>query len=432
MLFGKKREAAAVVAPLNYWEEQSVFIIIPRNEDDISDPAALCDRIEAIPGVKFISQDFSEETGNLSIEIAHFDKRLNISFYPMDFSLPNICRSNHFFPDIDIELIEKSTAALYFSMKINGNILDAYHLQLKLSDALVHDALAVYDESAEKLLSGKWVSMVAASSVPPAPSYLYTIHAVTSDDSSIWLHTHGLCRCGLSELEILESNKEVYGDHANIINIIAGRCIDDCSDLKSKEPLFVGDLNDNVTLVCTTVPWNEALCGFDKDVLGGINDRGDSHNTRSSVIFVYPTKKDADKKRYSKLSIYDGVMKDNPIYMISTAETNRMRAMAAERINFVKDYIGTEDCKIMLKIGLTVDDEYSNLTDRFENIWFVLLEYSDSKFIAKLSQEPYYIKNMHEGDIGTYTADQITDWCIYKSGTKITPDTAYLLEYLDS
>ena len=34
---------------------------------------------------------------------------------------------------------------------------------------------------------------------------------------------------------------------------------------------------------------------------------------------------------------------------------------------------------------------------------------------------------MHEGDVGTFTADQVTDWIIYADDNGITPETAYLL-----
>lgn len=67
---------------------------------------------------------------------------------------------------------------------------------------------------------------------------------------------------------------------------------------------------------------------YDDDMLGGKGDRAEGHNGNTSVIFTYPSKADYEEGNYSPLSHYDEILGNNPIYWISTPETERMKALA--------------------------------------------------------------------------------------------------------
>ena len=77
----------------------------------------------------------------------------------------------------------------------------------------------------------------------------------------------------------------------------------------------------------------------------------------------------------------------------------------------------------MIKIGLPLKE-----IGKFEHIWFELLEFEGEKFKAKLTQEPYDIDNMHEGDEAWFTVNDVTSWTIYTKNKTIDPDLVYLLE----
>lgn len=51
-------------------------------------------------------------------------------------------------------------------------------------------------------------------------------------------------------------------------------------------------------------------------------------------------------------------------------------------------------------------------------------------FEAELTNEPYFINDLHKGDIGIYTVSQITDWEISSPTYNICPDDVYMLEDL--
>ena len=132
---------------------------------------------------------------------------------------------------------------------------------------------------------------------------------------------------------------------------------------------------------------------------------------------------DEKQEKVTKVSEFDKLWGDNPIFFISNEETARMKALATERFDFVKEAAKNKENKIIIKIGLPVDNE-----GNFEHIWFELIEFEGDNFRAKLTQEPYNVDNIHEGDERVYTVKDVTDWIIYTPDFAVNPSNAYLLK----
>ena len=169
-----------------------------------------------------------------------------------------------------------------------------------------------------------WAALAADSHVPPAPRYLYTVQAVLGEDGQVWLHSHGLNRCNVPELEVLGSTRENYEQHYYVIETMANRLLERGEPLAPGEPLFLARLSEEAVLVTTLLPWEEAVHLYDEDILGGRDDRQDGHNEDTSCIFTYPSEEDLEKRQICPLTVYDKLLSENPVYMISTAETERM------------------------------------------------------------------------------------------------------------
>ena len=122
-------------------------------------------------------------------------------------------------------------------------------------------------------------------------------------------------------------------------------------------------------------------------------------------------------------------MKVNPVYYVSLSETNRMKTLAAERLSYLKYAVNHLKVPAMVKLGIPIDSEFGmNENEEKEHIWFELLEITDERIQAKLTQKPYFVSGLHKGDIGEYTLSHITDWFVIVSEKKITPDDVYLFE----
>jgi len=313
--------------------------------------------------------------------------------------------------------------SLTMFMKFNNDAKKSYYLQLKLAVAMFPNMLGIMDESAEKMLPASWVKMTATSKVLPSADDLYSVQAVSSDNGEIWLHTHGLCRCGLTELEILNSDQENYNNHYNLISTLASYLLDKRKD--SVDSAYIGLLKNEQPVVATYLSWTEGLKEYNNLNLGNIEDRKDGHNSKTSIIFLYKSEEDENNKIFTKVTEFNNLWGENPIFFISDEETARMKDLAIERFDYVKKEFKNKENEVIIKIGLSVDND-----NNYEHIWFKLIELNGDKFKAKLLQEPYDIKGIHEGDERMFTVADVTDWIIYTPSFNVTPGSVYLLENL--
>lgn len=404
---------------------KSYMLAVPSQPRDIEDPQLLLDRLHTTGAFQLLSEHMEEET--LFLEINYNGELYSAEIYPLDFTIPELYRCQHLFPDVDVEAVQTAQYGLAVVLEFGKNPLVSYHLQLKLIYALLPDVLAVLDDSSEKILSGRWVILAAQSTVPPAPRYLFTAQAVSGEEDCVWLHTHGLNRCGHPELEVLNSNKETYQSHYNTLETLAYRLLEADSTPEYGTPFFLAYVAQGIPLVVTLIDWEEAVSCYPPDMLGGKNDREDGHNEDTCAVFVYPTQESAEEGNYSSLAVYDELLAQNPIYMFSTSETLRMKALAAERMEFLYQAFSDKKNHLLVKIGLLMDKKHRTDSNDREHIWFEVTDIQEGRITAKLTQEPYYIKGLHEGYVGAYSPEEITDWLIFTPERRITPDDVYIL-----
>lgn len=403
---------------------KSCMIAIPKCEEDLKDIEGIMNRISNNAEIKLLAHEYDEGM-KLTLEVEEME--YTVVMAPVDINLSEMYRIQHFFPDIDIDTVQKAEFGLEVDMEFGEDALTSYHAQLKIMNVLMPDAVAILDASSEKVLSGKWVKLAAESKVPPAPRYIYTVQAVSGEDDCVWLHSHGLNRCGIPELEVLNSTIDTYQSHYNIIETMAGRLLELEEPLEMGEPFYLARVTEDIPMFTTLVPWQEAVEHYPDDMLGGKCDREDSHNENTCGIFVFASQEDLENGEYSPVSIFDEFLQDNPLYMISNKETDRMRNLAAERLSYMLDAAKNDENTIILKIGLEMDEEFKEDDNEREHIWFELLEVEDGAVRCRLTQEPYFVKNMHEGSEGTYNFDKITDWLIYTKERRISPDDVYIM-----
>ncbi len=410
-------------SPLYYWEEKSYMMVIPSNEEEnlVKD---IITRVSSIKDVEIKAHNLDEEKGCGELKIEYENEEYEVGFFIGGISVPKNYLRDIVFSDSERARILKAKKALTIFMKFSENVKKSYHLELKLAVAMVPDLIGVMDESAEKMLSSKWVMMTANSEVLPSSKNLFSVQAVIDNDKKVWLHTHGLCRCGITELEILDSDENNEQNHYNLLNTYAMYLLDKKEKIEPNlNGVYIGNLENGYPIVVTCVSWTKGILEYKKLALGGIKDRKEGHNSKTSIVFVYKNEKDEKNKKLSKVSIYDKLLGENPLLFFSDEETSRMKKLAIERFGYVKKAYSDKNNAIIIKIGLPLEEK-----GKFEHIWFELLEFKGDKFKARLTQEPYYFDNIHKGYEEWYTVDDITDWIIYTPKFSINPDNVFLLE----
>lgn len=412
----------------NIKRSKSYIMAIPKELKVIDDLEGMFERLNRNKDFNIVR--FNDNNDYPDLVVKYKGLEYEVEFYDEEFQMCDIYGINHKLSNEEFEIMKDAKVGITVGMTFNGDPLDSYHLQLKIIDCIIPEKVGLLDFNVERILSGKWASIAAKSKVPPSPSYLYSIQAISDNDKDgVWLHTHGLNRCGVVEFEILNSSKEAYQAHANVLDTLAKRVISDHEIVNEKEPYFLARLNNGFPIVGTWVNLEEALNNYPEDIIGGIHDREEGHNKDTVVFYIYTSQEDEDNKNYVHLSVLDDYLCENPIYMITTSETKRMKALAEERIFYFKSELNKDNVHGLMKFGLLVDHEYQNESgDSKEHIWFEVIDIKGSKIKAILTQDPYYISGLAANDEMLLDIKDMTDWLLYTSVGEITPDLVYLLE----
>ena len=432
----------------------SIMAILPYSKEQDLSPDYIKQALKNNKDFKFISFSKSddEDYSYISSHIAELEY-LGVP-YSVDIHVANTEYLNvedySFANHIDnrsLEAAKEQTQYVETSLFFNEDNLASFHLQMKVMNAIIPNASVVIDFMSYRLFSAQWLSMSAKSQVPPSPDYLYTMHCVYDQETSngekkYWFHTHGLHRCGAVELEMLNITQSIEQMHT-LLNMTVKKFLTDPA--KEKEKFVIG--YDGMGINLCWLRWEEALNDFPAKILGGIDDRSEEDNIHaapSGVIFA------VEDKNMISPEIYGPTLADNPIYYISTDETNRMSALAKERFGMFKEVFEKENpwrdkkksliknifgskkqdesqWAFLVKLGLEVDNNETG--NEKEHLWFEALSIDGDEIEAKLLNQPYWIASLKEGEIYKYKTDVLTDWIIYGPETTYTTDSIYQLGF---
>ena len=404
----------------------SYMMAVPKKQESIENPNEIIQRLKNSELFKVEKAELNE---NIELRIMYEDEVYDVELIPEEYSIGGMYTVNHHLTEENYKIITESSVGLTVAMTFGNSILESYHLQLKILAEAVPEMAGVIDFCAEKILSGVWTKLAIEAEVPPCPDYIYSVQAISGENDEVWLHTHGLNRCGSIEVEILNSDKDNYKNHFYILQTLAKRVISDNKFINEEEPFWIGRMNNGEDLVATWIDYNEALKKYDKNILGGLKDREDGHNENTGIVYLYLSEEDFEKKKYTHVSAVNDYISDNLLMMYTNEETLRMSLLAIDRLDYFVEGIKKDDIEGLMKIGLEVDDEYKNEDDTFrEHIWFHIKEVNGLRARGILTQEPYYIKDLKAETEMEVDLRHLTDWILYTPKGQITPDNAYLLE----
>lgn len=420
--FKKKRELKNGVIE----KTTSYMMAVPKDIESIKNPDEIMKRLKNSDLFTVENIEFNE---NINLKILYEDELYDVEIIPETYELGPMYTINHNLSDENYNIITQSDSGLTVAMTFGDDILNSYHLQLKILYEMLPDMAGVVDFCTEKVLSSVWVKLAVEASVPPSPDYIYSVQAVSGKNSDVWLHTHGLNRCGAIEVEVVNSDAENYKNHFYILQTLAKRIISDNTFINEEEAFWIGRMNNGDSIVATWIDYNEALKMYKRDMVGGFNDRKEGHNENTGIVYLYLTEEDFNNKEYKHVSEVNEYISDNMLMMYTNEETLRMSILAMDRVKYFIEAIKDDNIQGLMKIGLEVDDEYKNEDDTFrEHIWFHIKEIDGLKAQAVLTQEPYYIKDLHAETKMEVDLNYLTDWILYTPDGQITPDSVYLLE----
>jgi uncharacterized protein YegJ (DUF2314 family) len=327
---------------------------------------------------------------------------------------------------LENNVIEGITVAMDFS-QANFHPVVGLHIQIKFMCCLVDDMSFCIDFNAERILSGVWCDIQAKSNTPPSLKYLYTVQGVGSDvdDNKVWLHTHGLNRCGFIEFEIMDSNIEQANDHAIILGNFADWVISNPKPIEERTPIVIGkDIHED-NIVLTWVNWMEANKQYDKMLIGGKNYRDLDHSGAIGTIYALES---VDSNKLIPLSEVDTSEYKNILMTLPESESVRTSTMAKERVNFLRNWSALSSAKAKVKIAFQIPEDVAKQCGaNFEHLWCELHKLDKEAVYCEVSQIPRYVDTVKEGDKIKISLDNLSDWYLEVDNMQVTPDTVYQL-----
>lgn len=332
--------------------------------------------------------------------------------------------------DAEWDNIRMSKINVLTVMRFNKNSAYSYLVQLKILNCISSEYVALIDSSSEKIISGEWMRITLEDNIEPLNMYLYTIHAVYSEENGekkYWLHTHGLGRCGCIELEMIGISDEV-DNHYQALNTVASRFVEE-GVIRRRKPIQ-GGFASNIYLNYTWLPWEEALEMYKKkslfkkkiDILGDKEDRDDYHRQPSGVLFAV-----LNDNKIDKVTRYNTLFHNNPIFFVTNRESEKMSISARQRLNYLREVFNEDVSEkkngYLFKAGILTDDACDEY-DR-EHLWFELKEISDNILVGELINDAYRVSSMQNGEVYEIPIDKLTDWTIYSEKGKFVPDNIY-------
>ena len=327
--------------------------------------------------------------------------------------------------DAEKALASRSRWSLGSSTDFGEFPLFDFHRQLQVLLTAAPSAPVFFDVTACRAHAAVWVQEAAHSDIPPPPLSLYAIHAVYPEPGKrrgTWLHTHGLVRCGVPELEMLDTAQDAVGSCGLLINTVAAMVLEG----GMPEPATAFQPGAHMDLVW--LPWQQGLARLKRGRVGGPADRDEYHASTSAILFA-PVRRWFLRHLVSP-TIYREILEGNPLLYVSTMETNRMAALARDRLDrfasIFDDNAGLDDWVFLVKLGYPVDGAEEE--DDREHLWFEVHHLAGSKCEATLLNEPYSIGAMHEGERSHHDLGLLTDWQILSPYGRYSADTVVHLQ----
>ena len=325
-----------------------------------------------------------------------------------------------------VQRLHSAKQALTIILPFTHELQQCYQLQLSIANLLVPKMMGLIDENAQRLLCRQQVEMIAQSHYLPHPGMLFSIQAVQRS-GKIWLHTHGLVRCQLTELEILNVTKDTYHDFYYLIKHLATQLI----YLRLEKPnetveqtQILGAFNQQHPIVSHTIPWNQALKHYPSHALGGTDDRQVDHHSLSSLIFILLID-EHDEQELVPADKASHLFKQDPLYTIQPLEIKREKLVAHEQFPLLlKAFNQHKDSATWVPL-VKISIPYGK--DNQENIWFQLDELTNDMVIGKATHDAQYLPDIKTDTVATFPLAQMIDWIIYTPEGTITPNEAYRL-----
>lgn len=299
-----------------------------------------------------------------------------------------------------------------------------YQLQLRLCEAISCEwSPVVFDASALLFRTVDDVRLLTETSTPPRKSSLYSIHKVRSarmpgSSPTSWLHTHGLERTGIPDLEILETPEPLLGSACELIDAVADLWI----EFGTPDPGIPFAIGGGLEI--TWHPWQAATASFPASSAGGWDYRSNDHGGFRAVLSVAARTK--EPVWAPPLDVLQRITRSETTLYKTVQESRRMARLARERwgvfgILFASSH--PENWRFAVKLSFPMDEDPRH----GEHLWFDVLSIRPGEILGRLISVPSHLSRQVIPDTGWQNLSRLSDWRIVTPESVFDPETAGIL-----
>lgn len=305
----------------------------------------------------------------------------------------------------------------------------SYARLLRLAMNAMPDAPVIYDASSFRSFSREDLAwMLPSIDLEPVADSLWCIHVVGREkgEGPVWLHTHGLWRCGRPELEMLEVPTEFIGTAAEMINLVGERWLDEAPPA----PGGIMPLGD--TLNISLQRWQDCVETLPLGSPGEKADRedgedGDHVGARAVICDARP--RGVFRKVWTWPEQVIRALEEGSAVVARTERATRRSeqiaratwpelAMAHADFRRARKGVNHPDVHFLLKIGLP----YGEGEDASrEHMWFEVERFEGDRAEARLLNRPHFVEGLSEGDVRSVERSQLSDWSVFSPEGRFEP-----------
>jgi hypothetical protein len=313
--------------------------------------------------------------------------------------------------------------AARYALAVEGTLhphdaMSSFERLLGLAHAAAPDAVGLVDRDGAAVHAGSWLREAAAPGVPVRVDALYRIHAAVRQGVA-WLHTHGLARFGLPEIELFGADGGDLQVHAALVRTAAN------SALLLGLPAYGEPVTYGHDLQVALVPY--AYCARDlRGALAEHGEREEDHPPQAAALVVWEaTGPRSGAWRTAATALED--LGENPVFFLTDHETERQEALARLRwpafARLADHFARAEGWRFLAKFGYGGEGDGTSR----EHLWFVVHAADASGAEGTLVNEPYQGLGLHEGERGYHHVARLTDFRVQSPLGLAGPDNLHRL-----
>lgn len=221
----------------------------------------------------------------------------------------------------EVTIAEQSSWTLTIAGRINPDapLHDLARL-LRVLRVAAPDACAIIDPDTQAMHGPQWLDHVVGTQLPPRLDAFYQVHRI-HEDGLIWLHTHGLERLGVPELEMLGVSTQNLEQATRLFRAGVAHLVHQGVPAHG-EPVQLGR-----GMVVSFIPWNIAH-PYLRHHPGGPADRDDAHECHNLVLV---TRGSIEQQRWVSAVQCVQNLKGRLQLYLSAYETHRQEAASRVR-----------------------------------------------------------------------------------------------------